>query len=185
MFQRFAVLVVLALSTLTLVATTGCSITPAAASADLSSMPDLSQPMAAPTVTPTAQHRNPGQGTPPNATPNALGNLRRAILRELIALRAAGVRGGIVASNDGTNIKLASGRVIAANASTIVVNLVKDPPTTGTVADAKPGTAVLAVGRAKGAPATAQVIIVLDKAALRRMQNSNAPSTAPVPTPAP
>ncbi len=179
MLKKLAVLVVLAFSALVLVGTTGCSITPAAAAADLPSLPALSQPMAAPTITPPVQQTGPKQGAGSAVVPDALRNLRGAVLRELLALRAAGVRGGIVASNDGTNIKIASGRVIATNAATIVVNLINDPPTTGTVADAKAGTAVLAVGRAKGDASAAQVIIVLDKAALRRMQTGTAAPAAP------
>ena len=71
-------------------------------------------------------------------------------------------------------------RQITTSSSTLVVNMIQDQPTVGTLAEIKRGNAVLVIGQANADTMTAQVIVLLDKDALQNGRK-NAPSATPTP----
>lgn len=90
---------------------------------------------------------------------------------------------GLVQSNaNGTvQVRARKGNEQITTDSSTFVGLVQDKPKMGTASEIKRGNAVLVIGKPEGNSLSAQVIIVVDRAALQARRNRNAPSATPTP----
>ena len=90
---------------------------------------------------------------------------------------------GLVQSNaNGTlQVRARKGNEQITTDSSTFVGLVQDKPKMGTASDIKRGNAVLVIGKPDGNSLSAQVIVVVDRAALQARRNRNTPSATPTP----